>query len=376
MTGVRARAASRQDVGSMNDPFETPEAGISCRGLRKRFGDVEAVAGLDLDAPAGQITALLGPSGCGKTTTLRLIAGFERPDAGSIEIGSREVSSGRAFVPPERRSIGLVFQDYALFPHLDVAANVAYGLPPGSPPGRVAELLDMAGLAGTEARTPHELSGGQQQRVALARALAAGPAAILLDEPFSNLDASLRDRMRKEVRRILLESGSTSVFVTHDQEEALSIADTVAVMRDGRIEQVGAPEDVYTRPASPWVAEFLGEAETLPATVRDGSATCELGTFSTGAELDGPAEVMVRPESISITAGSAPGNVTASRAEVIDRDFYGHDQLLHIELDSGLRLRRRQPGFPAWHPGDHVRAWIDGPITVFPARAGAGAESQ
>jgi iron(III) transport system ATP-binding protein len=338
---------------------------IRCSGVSKRYGDVAAVAGLELSAEAGAITALLGPSGCGKTTTLRLIAGFERPDAGRIELGGRTLSdAGGTFVPPERRRIGLVFQDYALFPHLDVAGNVAYALGPGESPSRVSELLDLVGLTGVENRHPNELSGGQQQRVALARALASDPAAILLDEPFSNLDAALRDRMRREVRRILTKAGVTAVFVTHDQEEALSIADTVAVMRDGRIEQIGTPEEVYERPASRWVAEFLGEAEVLPGEARGGTVECELGSLPADPELDGAAEVIVRPESIALGSGPAPGAASARRATVMDRDFYGHDQMLHLQLESGLRVRCRRPGFPAWHPGDHVKVWIDGPVTV------------
>ncbi|MBM3666402.1 MAG: ABC transporter ATP-binding protein [Actinobacteria bacterium] len=345
-----------------------PRTAISCRGLGKRFGDVAAVAGLDLEAEAGAITALLGPSGCGKTTTLRLIAGFERPDAGSIELGGRTISdAGGAFVPPERRRIGLVFQDYALFPHLDVAANVAYALPRGEAESRVGGLLDLVGLGDLGTRRVNELSGGQQQRVALARALAADPEAILLDEPFSNLDASLRDRMRRELRAILVEAGATAIFVTHDQEEALSLADRVAVMRGGGLEQVGTPEEVYERPVSRWVAEFLGEAEVLPARAHRGSVECALGSLSADPGLEGQVEVIVRPESLGLGSGPAPGNASSSRAVVVERDFYGHDQLLHLELDSGLRLRCRRPGFPAWHPGDHVRVWLEGPVTVLPA---------
>ena len=369
-TAVAARAGTVK-IESVTSRKKTPEAsagGISCRGLSKRFGDVAAVAGLDLEAAAGRITALLGPSSCGKTTTLRLIAGFERPDSGVITLGAETLSGANgSFVPPERRRVGLVFQDYALFPHHDVAGNIAYALGSGADRSRVDELLELVGLHGIGGRYPHELSGGQQQRAALARALAADPAAILLDEPFSNLDATLRDRMRREVRRILLEAGATSIFVTHDQEEALSLADTVAVMHDGRIEQVGAPEEVYSRPASRWVAEFLGEAEVLPGVARGGGVDCELGRLAVDPSFQGPAQVIVRPESFGLSAGPTPRDAAASRAVVTDRDFYGHDQLLHLELESGLRLRCRRPGFPAWHPGDHVRVWIDGPVTVLPA---------
>ena len=355
-------------MSANGDNTDRTAAGIRCRGLSKRFGPVVAVDGLDLDAEAGRITALLGPSGCGKTTTLRMIAGFEEPDAGEVELAGRRLSGGGGFVPPEKRRIGLVFQDYALFPHRDVAGNVAYALPAGAPASRVSELLELVGLGEVGSRTPHELSGGQQQRVALARALAADPDAILLDEPFSNLDASRRDRMRREVREILLEAGAASIFVTHDQEEALSIADTVAVMHDGRIEQVGAPEEVYGRPASRWVAEFLGEAEIFSGLVRGSSVQSELGPLPVDPAFEGPAEVIVRPESFAIGTGPAPRDVHSHRAVVTERDFYGHDQLLHLELDSGRRLRCRRPGFPAWHPGDRVRVWIEGPVTVLPAR--------
>jgi iron(III) transport system ATP-binding protein len=346
----------------------TTTAAISCRGLGKRFGAVRAVDAFDLDAEAGRITALLGPSGCGKTTTLRLIAGFERPDAGTIRLGERMLSGEREFVAPERRRIGIVFQDYALFPHYDVEGNVAYALPNGSDQVRVRELLELVGLEAIADRHPHELSGGQQQRVALARALAARPSAILLDEPFSNLDATLRDRMRRELRRILLAAGVTSIFVTHDQEEALSIADSVVVMRDGRVEQVGTPEEVYGRPTSRWVAEFLGEADALPAVASGRSVECELGRVAVNANFEGPAEVIIRPESIAVGSGPAPRGSEAHEAVVIERDFYGHDQLLQLELTSGQRVRSRRAGFPAWHPGDHVRVWIEGPVTALPAR--------
>ena len=238
-------------------------APLRLTGLQKSFGSTRAVDGVDLEVEAGSICALLGPSGCGKTTTLRLIAGLEQPDGGEIAIGERVLCGNGTFVPPEKRRIGMVFQDYALFPHLDVAGNVGYGLGRRPDRERVAEVLELVGLSHEADRPVHELSGGQQQRVALARALAPTPELILLDEPFSNLDAGLRDRLRQEVRDILSRARVTALFVTHDQAEALSIAETVAVMRDGKVAQLGTPEEIYSRPGSRWVAGFLGEVEVL-----------------------------------------------------------------------------------------------------------------
>jgi iron(III) transport system ATP-binding protein len=342
---------------------------ISCKGVRKSFGPVHAVDGLDLDAEPGKITALLGPSGCGKTTLLRVIGGFERPDEGTIAVGGRVLAGPGAFVPPERRLIGIVFQDYALFPHYDVAGNVAYALGRGGSPRRVDEVLELVGLAALRDRYPHELSGGQQQRVALARALAADPEVILLDEPFSNLDAGLRGRMRQEVREILLGAGVTSVFVTHDQEEALSIADAVGVMRAGRIEQLGTPEEVYGRPATRWVADFLGDADVLPATAGRGWVECELARLAINPDFEGPADIVIRPEAVGLSAGPGPRGDAEHEGVVVAREFYGHDQLVHVELPSGLRIRSRRSGFPAWHPGDRVRVWLEGPVNVLPRSA-------
>jgi iron(III) transport system ATP-binding protein len=338
----------------------TPAA-LELRGLHKSFGEVEAVAGIDLHVEAGGICALLGPSGCGKTTALRLIAGLERPDSGSIALGGRELSGSAGFVPPEKRRIGMVFQDYALFPHLDVAGNVGYGLGRAADPSRIAEVLALVGLEGVAGRPVHELSGGQQQRVALARALAPTPALVLLDEPFSNLDAALRERLREEVREIIHAAGVTALFVTHDQAEALSIAERVAVMREGRIEQAGTPEEVYFRPDSRWVAGFLGEIEILPGRAGEGHVEHELGRTPVGEQPDGDVDVLIRPESIAI---GMTGPADAVQAEVIDRRFYGHDQLVQLRLRSGREIRARCFGLPAWHPGDHVRVWVDGPADV------------
>ena len=338
-------------------------AALRLRGLRKSFGAVVAVDGVDLDIEPGSTCALLGPSGCGKTTTLRLIAGLEDPDGGEIGIDDETVSTPRRSLPPERRRIGMVFQDYALFPHLDVAGNVGYGLGRRPDRDRVERMLATVGLGGLGDRSPHELSGGQQQRVALARALVAEPRAVLLDEPFSNLDAGLREKVRAEVREILEAQGVTSVFVTHDQEEALSVADVVAVMNEGRVEQVGTPEEVYSRPASRWVAGFLGEIEVLPGTAENGTVSCELGHLPNRSGLSGEVEVLIRPESVAVGTVEPPDR-RSQDAMVVSRSFYGHDQLIELRLPSGRVVRSRRLGFPAWHPGDRVRVWIEGPADV------------
>jgi iron(III) transport system ATP-binding protein len=337
---------------------------ITVRSVGKAFGALRAVDDASLDVEHGSIAALLGPSGSGKTTLLRMIAGFEEPDTGTVEIAGRTVAGPGVFVEPEQRRIGMVFQQGALFPHLTVAGNVGFGTERKE---RVAECLELVGLAHRADAYPHELSGGERQRVALARALAPDPEVVLLDEPFAALDAGLRETLRAEVATILREAGATALLVTHDQDEALSLADTVAVLRDGRIVQVGTPEEVYERPASRWVAEFLGEADVLPGTAAEGAAECELGRFAVPAELSGPVDVVVRPESVAIGHGS--GARGAADGVVVERQFYGHDQLVCVELRSGLRVRSRRLGFPAWHPGDHVKVWVEGPVSALEPEA-------
>ena len=335
---------------------------IEVESVVKSYGGVRAVDSVSLAVEPGAIVALLGPSGSGKTTLLRMIAGFERPDAGSVAIAGRTVVSATTMVEPEQRRIGMVFQQGALFPHLSVQGNVAFG---AASRERVGECLSLVELAHRASAFPHELSGGERQRVALARALAAEPDVVLLDEPFAALDASLRESLREDVAAILRAAGATALLVTHDQAEALSLADQVAVMRDGRLEQFGTPEDVYDRPRSRWVAEFLGEANVLPGSAGAGMANCELGAFAVSEDLVGEVDVVVRPESITI--GHAGRRDADAEGLVVARSFYGHDQVVSVELASGLKLRSRGLGFPAWHPGDRVRLWVEGPVSALSA---------
>jgi iron(III) transport system ATP-binding protein len=296
-------------------------------GVVKSFGRVRAVAGVDLEVARGELVAVLGPSGCGKTTLLRLLAGFEWPDAGSIVVGGTELAGPAAFVAPERRRIGMVFQDYALFPHLSVEGNVGFGLQRRSGAERVA--LVRSTLEHKAESYPHELSGGERQRVALARALAPEPELVLLDEPFSSLDASLRAGLRREVELILRDAGATALLVTHDQEEALSLADRLAVMNEGRIVQVGAPVDVYGRPATRWAAQFVGEVNVLAGMARGEGVETELGVFDLPTPASGPVHVAVRPEQLELRA-DAHGN-----AKVVEREFRGHDVLYRLQHEGG-----------------------------------------
>ncbi len=336
---------------------------IRCHNLSKRFGEVRAVDGVNLSLHEGQFLALLGPSGCGKTTTLRLLAGFESPDQGDVEIAGKIVNAANVHVPPEQRSIGMVFQEYALFPHMSVIDNIAYGISKrADKKQRVTEVLDLVGLAAMGRRMPHELSGGQQQRVAVARALAPNPTLILLDEPFSNLDAGLRGQVRAEVRRILRRAKATVIFVTHDQEEALSLADDVAVMMDGRIVQMDPPAKLYRRPVNRQVASFLGHTNFLPGQANMGHVICELGQLPTASPYTGSVEVMLRPEDLALIPGEA------AMAEVIDREYFGHDQLVHVRLPSGARLQSRLLGSMGdFFPGQQVDLQVQGSVVVFPA---------
>ncbi|NGM69939.1 ABC transporter ATP-binding protein [Natronolimnobius sp. AArcel1] len=309
--------------------------------IAKRYGSEEVIPDLSLSVHDGEILTLLGPSGCGKTTTLRLIAGLEEPDAGCVRLDGDAVAGDGHFVPPENRGVGVVFQEFALFPHLTARENVAFGLQGWSDAekdARVTELLDLVGLEKQGESYPEELSGGQQQRVALARSLAPEPAMLLLDEPFSNLDVDLRVEMREEVRRIIKEAGVTAISVTHDQEEALSISDRVAVMNDGDIEQIGTPEHVFQQPKSRFVAGFLGHASFLSGEVRGDDVETAVGRVLRDdvnglvTEYDGTdIDLLVRPD--DVTAVSAAD--VESNGRVVYRRYLGPTVLYRVELDSG-----------------------------------------
>ncbi|HEX7134206.1 MAG TPA: ABC transporter ATP-binding protein [Iamia sp.] len=333
----------------------TAEAAIRATAVRKTFGASVAVDDVDLVVEAGSLVALLGPSGSGKTTLLRMIAGFEAPDAGSVEVGGRIVAGPGVWEEPEKRRVGMVFQDGALFPHLTVDGNVGFGQPDAA---RAGAALELVGLAHRGRSYPHELSGGERQRVALARALAMDPEVVLLDEPFAALDAGLRTSLREEVASILRAAGASALLVTHDQQEAMSMADRLVVMRAGRVEQAGPPEEVYARPTSRWSAEFLGAADVVPGVAAGGEVTCVLGRFPADPALSGPVEVVVRPEGVAVDLDSGVA------ARVLGRSFYGHDQLVRLELADGLVVQSRVGGTAGWRAGDEVRVRVTGPVSV------------
>jgi iron(III) transport system ATP-binding protein len=339
-------------------------------GLEKAFDGTPVLRGVDLVVPEGTLAAVLGPSGCGKTTLLRVVAGFAAPDAGTVSLGGRLVSGPGTAVPPERRRVGVVPQEGALFPHLSVADNVGFGLSRAARRGRrVAEVLELVGLDGYERRMPGELSGGQQQRVALARALAPEPDLVLLDEPFSALDTGLRAALREDVRAAVRATGATAVLVTHDQEEALSMADLVAVVREGRVVQAAPPAELYTAPRDLGVATFVGDAVVVSGEVADGVVRTALGSLpvravggaapSTAGAL--PGKVVIRPEQLAMVdlREGVPARVAATT-------FFGHDALVHLTLTDGSAVDVRTLGPHGVAPGDDVGLAVLGPVSYFP----------
>jgi iron(III) transport system ATP-binding protein len=308
--------------------------------LRVSFGSVAVLHDVSLEVPERSFTAVLGSSGSGKTTLLRTIAGFQRPDSGVVELAGRVVDGAGRHLPPERRQLGYVPQEGALFPHLTVAANVGFGLRRRvRTAARIDELLDLVGLDGLTRRYPHELSGGQQQRVALARALALEPSLVLLDEPFASLDAALRASVRADIARVLREAGTSVVLVTHDQQEAMSLADQVAVLRAGRIAQIGSPRDIYNRPVDPDMAAFLGEANLVRAALTGSTAVTALGTLTTAHHLRGEGVVLIRPEQIAIVTEQTSGGLPA---KVIEQTYHGHDSMVIVSPlhDCGVDVLR------------------------------------
>lgn len=342
----------------MEENRATPEA-VEVRGICLAYGAGPTVLDrVDLAVRPGSVLALLGPSGCGKTTLLRVVAGLEAPNAGEVVIGDRRLTGPGVLVPPERRRVGMVFQDWGLFPHLSVADNIGYGLPRaerGREARRVVEALEMVGLAGLAGRLPGTLSGGQQQRVALARALAPRPAVLLLDEPFSNLDTVLRVQVRSEVHRLLDELEVTTIFVTHDQDEAFVLGDEVAVMGGGAVVQQGTPAVLYEAPSTPWVASFVGEANLLSGTARGSAADTVVGAVSLRDPTDGPVEVLVRPELVEVVAGDD--------GVVQGVEYYGHDTVYLVDLD-GVPLRARTSGPPLLRRGARVAVSYRGRATI------------
>jgi iron(III) transport system ATP-binding protein len=344
--------------------------GVRVTGLCKSFSTQPVLRGVDLDVPVGSFTAILGPSGSGKTTLLRILAGFDRMDVGSVVIGGQVMDDGRRFVRPQRRGIGYVPQEGALFPHLTVADNVGFGVPRRERNG-LAHLVEMVGLTGLERRYPHQLSGGQQQRVALARALAIQPKVVLLDEPFSSLDASLRDGVRRDVARILAEANATTILVTHDQDEALGLADQIAVLNEGHIVATADPRSLYGDPSDLAAAILIGDANVMAAEMRGGRASSVLGTVDVApphaGTPEGSVQLLLRPEQLVLHVEPEDGRV---KAMVVEMQYHGHDALVRVAIDAqGVpAFSARVPGDLALSQGQSVWVTLRGPGRVWTDR--------
>lgn len=344
---------------------------LRVKSLTKSFGTREkkwAVRGVSFSLEEAEMLVLLGPSGCGKTTTLRMIGGFTRPDGGEIWLGRELLFNPHKHTAPEKRKIGFVFQDYALFPHLNVRDNVCFGLRHWDKEAREArgeELLGLVGLAGLGHRMPTELSGGEQQRVALARSLALQPSCLLLDEPFSNLDEKLRARMRREIRALLKQQGVAAIWVTHNQQEALALADRIAVMADGKIQQLGTPEQLYNQPCNVFVAQFLGRTNILSGQATGWSAETRLGHIPLTAEHKGEVLLSLRPESILLKAMkvSESGEYDTVVGEIVDREYFGYMQHLVVKVN-GVELHVHADLREKKTPGDFVRLRFVEPAVV------------
>ncbi len=344
---------------------------VDVSGVHAAYGEVDVLKGVDLHVPSGALAAILGASGSGKTTLLRVLAGFIRPSAGTVYFGDRQIVGPGAFVPPEKRRVGIVPQEGALFPHLDVGGNVGFGLPRGrAAMERVDEVLDLVGLADLVDARPQELSGGQQQRVAVARALAPQPDVVLLDEPFSALDAGLRSRIREEILGVLRSVGTTSILVTHDQEEALSMADLVSVMRDGRLVQTAPPRDLYRAPIDVSTARFVGDLVELPissvtpATEHAAAVECSLGVIQVEDTIIDPTldvnqdVIVLRPEQLTIREGEPDGGPGTGRVQ--STRFHGHDAMVTVQLSEGAPVEVRVAGAHPPEVGDEVQLRVTG----------------
>lgn len=356
---------------------------LTITDVSKRFEAVQALDAASMVVRVGTLTALLGPSGCGKTTLLRIIAGFEAPDSGTVHIGERLAASIDRFDPPETRSVGIVPQEGSLFPHLSVQDNVGFGLPPNQRRGsRTSAMLELVGLSGYEKRRPHELSGGQQQRVALARCLAPRPSIVLLDEPFAALDATLRAELRSETRQLLRETNTTAVLVTHDQDEALSMSDTVVLMRAGQVVQSAEPAELYANPVDTWAAQFVGDANLLPvvsASMRSDRVATAAGTIAVRGDTrsgGGPATALLRPEQLllednetarTVFPSSQPGDATFAVQAVITRVvFHGHEHLVSLRTDEGLEMVARTPAHQRFRITQRVGVRVTGAALLMP----------